>query len=267
MPVLDPLLAQLPAQLDELTIPIRRKIDEALERTLQLDAHGVEVEDRLEQLLLGALHRVPGLLLALMVLAVRAGSLRRVLGHAQLLLEVGAQRGQLRDLGHDRPHARQLAVCLLDRVRAEPLHGSTILRSMDATAMRSRLEEARVARLATADAKGRPHVVPITFAVDLDTLYFAVDAKPKRSTDLKRLRNIAANPAVSVLVDHYEDDWERLWWVRVDGTARVLSGGPDVDRAIDLLVRKYDQYRTARPQGPVTAISIERISGWSPRSE
>src|SRR5947207_13865385 len=138
---------------------------------------------------------------------------------------------------------------------------------MDAMAMRKRIADAMVARLATVGAGGKPHVVPISFAVDGETIYFAVDAKPKRTTDLQRLRNIAANPSVSVLVDHYEDDWTRLWWVRVDGTARVLSGGPDVDRAIDLLVRKYDQYRTARPQGPVTAISIERISGWSPRSE
>ena len=131
--------------------------------------------------------------------------------------------------------------------------------------MRRRVADAMVARLATVGAGGKPHLVPISFAVDGDTIYFAVDAKPKRTTDLQRLRNIAANPSVSVLVDHYEDDWTRLWWVRVDGTAHVLSGGPDIDRAIDLLVRKYDQYRTARPQGPVTAISIERISGWSPR--
>src|SRR5437762_13125069 len=127
---------------------------------------------------------------------------------------------------------------------------------MDATAMRRRVADAMVARLATVGAGGKPHLVPISFAVDGDTIYFAVDAKPKRTTDLQRLRNIDANPSVSVLVDHYEDDWTRLWWVRIDGTARVLSGGPDIDRAIDLLVRKYDQYRTALPQGPVTAISI-----------
>ena len=129
--------------------------------------------------------------------------------------------------------------------------------------MRSRLEEARVGRLATADAKGRPHVVPITFAVDANALYFAVDAKPKRSTDLKRLRNIAANPAVSVLVDHYEDDWERLWWVRVDGTARVVDGARAAGRAIDLLADRYSQYRRSRPAGPVVAVSVERMTGWS----
>ena len=129
--------------------------------------------------------------------------------------------------------------------------------------MRSRLEEARVARLATADAKGRPHVVPITFAVDADTLYFAVDAKPKRSTDLKRLRNIAANPAVSVLVDHYEDDWERLWWVRVDGAARGVADPAQADSALALLAAKYEQYRGTPPPGPVVRIDIGRMSGWS----
>ena len=129
--------------------------------------------------------------------------------------------------------------------------------------MRRRLVEARVARLATADGKGRPHVVPITFAVDADTLYFAVDAKRKRSTDLQRLRNIAANPAVSVLVDHYEDDWERLWWVRVDGTARVVADPAQADSALALLAAKYEQYRGTPPPGPVVRIDIGRMSGWS----
>jgi PPOX class probable F420-dependent enzyme len=90
-----------------------------------------------------------------------------------------------------------------------------------------------------------------------------VDAKPKRTTDLKRLRNIAANPAVSVLVDHYEEDWRRLWWLRVDGTARIISDQAEADRATDLLVGRYPQYRIARPSGPVVAILIDRISGWS----
>ena len=129
--------------------------------------------------------------------------------------------------------------------------------------MRQRIYSARVARLATADAHGTPHVVPITFALDGDTIYFAVDAKPKRTTDLKRLRNIAANPAVAVLVDHYEEDWSRLWWVRVDGTARVVEDRAGVDRAIGLLVERYDQYRKAPPSGPVVAISIGRMTGWS----
>jgi PPOX class probable F420-dependent enzyme len=135
---------------------------------------------------------------------------------------------------------------------------------MDATAMRRRIAGASVARLATADSRGRPHVVPITFAVDGNTLYFAVDAKPKRTSNLKRLQNIAANPAVAVLFDHYEDDWSRLWWVRMDGTARVVDDPTAAARAIDLLVERYPQYRRARPAGPVVAISMERMSGWSP---
>ena len=136
---------------------------------------------------------------------------------------------------------------------------------MDATAMRRRILEARVARLATIDAEGRPHIVPISFALDGDTMFFAVDAKPKRTTNLKRLRNIATNPAVAVLVDHYEDDWSRLWWVRVDGTARIVGEAVEAARAIGLLADRYEQYLQARPGGPVVAISIERMSGWSAR--
>ena len=129
--------------------------------------------------------------------------------------------------------------------------------------MLERLAAADVARLATVGADGRPHLVPICFVVDGNTFYFAVDAKPKRTADLKRLRNIEANPAVAVLVDHYEDDWTKLWWVRADGSARILADQAQSARAIDLLQRRYSQYRVARPQGPVVAISIEHVSGWS----
>ena len=128
--------------------------------------------------------------------------------------------------------------------------------------MRNRLAKARVARLATADGTGMPHVVPITFEVDGDVIYFVVDAKPKRTRDLKRVRNIAANPRVSVLVDHYSDDWTKLWWVRVDGTARITAGGPESERAIGLLSRKYEQYRAEPPPGPVVRISLVRMTGW-----
>jgi len=130
--------------------------------------------------------------------------------------------------------------------------------------MRLRLGDARVARLATVDAEGRPHVVPIAFAHHDENLYFAVDDKPKRSRNLKRLRNIAGNPRVSVLVDHYEDDWTRLWWVRVDGVARVVDHDAEAQRALDMLARKYAQYARTRPQGPVVAIRIEHMTGWSP---
>jgi PPOX class probable F420-dependent enzyme len=129
--------------------------------------------------------------------------------------------------------------------------------------MRSRVAAARVARFASAGADDRPHVVPITFALDGDTLYFAVDSKPKRTTNLKRLRNIAANPAVSVLIDHYEDDWERLWWVRLDGLARIVTAPDESERALDLLTQRYPQYASTRPAGPVVAVAIERVSGWS----
>ena len=129
--------------------------------------------------------------------------------------------------------------------------------------MRRRLDGAFVARLATAGDDGRPHVVPICFALEDDTLYFAIDFKPKRTTNLKRLRNIATNPAVSVLVDHYEENWDKLWWVRLDGQARLLTETAEVERALLLLAQRYEQYRKARPAGPVVAITIERIAAWS----
>jgi len=129
--------------------------------------------------------------------------------------------------------------------------------------MSSRFASAPVARLATAGADGRPHVVPVCFAMDEQTLYFAVDFKPKRSTNLKRLRNIAANPAVSILVDHYEDDWNRLWWVRVDGDARVVTEKAEAQRAVKLLAARYSQYRANAPAGPVVAVAISAMTGWS----
>lgn len=129
--------------------------------------------------------------------------------------------------------------------------------------MRERVRRSRVAHLATVGAGGRPHLVPITFALDGDAIYFAVDAKPKRTTDLQRIRNIAANQAVSVLVDHYDDDWATLWWVRLDGIARVLPRGAEADRASALLAERYSQYRQARPPGPVVAITIQKMTGWA----
>ena len=129
--------------------------------------------------------------------------------------------------------------------------------------MRRRLAAADVARLATISAGGRPHLVPITFAVDGDRLYFAVDAKPKRTANLERLKNIAANPEVCVLADHYEADWTRLWWVRADGHARVVEDAAAAEHALELLARKYAQYAVTRPQGPVVEIDVARLTGWS----
>ena len=134
---------------------------------------------------------------------------------------------------------------------------------MEATAARQRLSEARVARLGTVAPDGRPHLVPVVFALDADTIYFAVDAKPKRTTDLRRLRNIAANPSVTLLVDHYEEDWTRLWWVRVDGAARIVDDESQAGRGIDLLIGRYPQYARSRPPGPVVAITVHSITGWA----
>jgi len=116
-----------------------------------------------------------------------------------------------------------------------------------------------VARLATVGRDGRPHVVPICFVLDGETLYTAVDEKPKRTRRLKRLENIEANPHVEVLIDHYEDDWSELWWVRLRGTARIVED----PRAVDLLVAKYPQYAERRPEGPVIAIDVEERSEWT----
>jgi PPOX class probable F420-dependent enzyme len=128
---------------------------------------------------------------------------------------------------------------------------------------RARFAAAPVARLATVDADGRPHLVPVVFAVDGDTVVSAVDHKPKRSSALKRLANVGANPAVCLLVDHYDDDWDRLWWVRADGQGEVLAAdSPEARRAVDLLAVRYPAYRTQPPTGPVLAVAVSRWSGW-----
>jgi PPOX class probable F420-dependent enzyme len=127
---------------------------------------------------------------------------------------------------------------------------------------RARFADARVARLATADAAGRPHLVPIAFAVAGDTIYSAVDAKPKRTRALRRLANVRENPAVSLLVDHWEeDDWAALWWVRADGRGRVIdSEDPEARRAVELLRERYPAQRDA---GEVLAVEVDRWSGWA----
>jgi PPOX class probable F420-dependent enzyme len=125
-----------------------------------------------------------------------------------------------------------------------------------------RLTRARVARLATTDPDGRPHLVPIVFAVDDNTLYSAVDRKPKRSLRLRRIEHARARPDVTVLVDHYEEDWSRLWWIRIRGNARVLEGGEEHDHALTLLAQKYPQYRLDAPFGPVLAVDIAETHRW-----
>ena len=129
---------------------------------------------------------------------------------------------------------------------------------------RQRFGRARAARLATASADGQPHLVPVTFAIDGDMIYTAIDAKPKSTRQLRRLSNIGANSKVCLLADHYADDWSTLWWARADGTARVVSpDAGDGERAIALLTARYAQYATDPPTGPVIVIDVQRWSGWS----
>jgi PPOX class probable F420-dependent enzyme len=126
---------------------------------------------------------------------------------------------------------------------------------------RRRFAAAPVARLATVGAAEQPHLVPIVFVLLGETVYSVVDAKPKRTTELTRLRNVRSNPRASLLADHYEDDWEALWWARADGLARVLEGAHEEARAAGrALAERYPQQRAA---GAVLAVDVERWSGWS----
>jgi PPOX class probable F420-dependent enzyme len=128
---------------------------------------------------------------------------------------------------------------------------------------RTRLADSRVARLATAGSDGQPYLVPITFVVDGDLIYTAVDHKPKTTLRLRRLRNIRDNPRVAVLTDHYVEDWDALWWVRVDGWATVVEDERATAHPLDMLAERYEQYRGRRPVGPVIVIRADRWSGWS----
>ncbi|HZD66753.1 MAG TPA: TIGR03668 family PPOX class F420-dependent oxidoreductase [Acidimicrobiales bacterium] len=125
-----------------------------------------------------------------------------------------------------------------------------------------RVAAARVGRLATVTPEGRPHLVPCCFVLAADTVYSAVDAKPKTTRTLRRLANLRATGVAALLVDHYEEDWSALWWVRLDGRGRVLESGEERDRALDLLAGKYDQYRRQPPPGPVVAVDIEDRRAW-----
>ncbi len=140
--------------------------------------------------------------------------------------------------------------------------------TLPASEARKRFAAARVARLATADSAGRPHVVPVVFAVSGDVIYSVVDAKPKRTSALRRLRNVAENPSVALLVDHYDDrDWGALWWVRAEGAGRVLDPASDAEadrgeaaHAVELLQARYPQQRAV---GAVLAVDVDHWSGWS----
>lgn len=123
----------------------------------------------------------------------------------------------------------------------------------------------RVARLATADAAGRPHVVPVCYALEADTVYFTIDEKPKRrpGARLKRLANLRANPFAALVADRYDEDWSRLGWVMVQGRAEVLDAGPKHDAAQVLLRARYPQLAAMRIEAlPVVAVRIEHAISW-----
>lgn len=133
---------------------------------------------------------------------------------------------------------------------------------MDRAEALARLASSPIARLATIRPDGGPHLVPVTFALAGDQIVHMIDHKPKSTLRLQRVVNIEANPRVSVLVDHYNDDWARLWWVRVDGSAQVVEAGANWDLALDSLTSKYHHYQDRPPQGPAVFISIEKVTGW-----
>jgi PPOX class probable F420-dependent enzyme len=132
--------------------------------------------------------------------------------------------------------------------------------------LRRRFASSAVARLATVRPDGAPHVVPVVFALVDGTVYSAVDAKPKRSARLQRLANVRAEPRCALLVDHYEDDWSRLWWVRADGTAAVVEEPPATHVGLAALAERHPHYREEPPAGPLLVITVQQWSGWSSTS-
>jgi PPOX class probable F420-dependent enzyme len=129
--------------------------------------------------------------------------------------------------------------------------------------LRRRFASSPVARLSTVRPDGRPHVVPMVFALVGDTVFSAVDAKPKRSTALQRLVNVRTEPRCAVLVDHYDDDWRRLWWVRADGHGEVVEVPPAGHPGIQALVQRFSQYRDEPPSGPLLVVTVQRWAGWA----
>lgn len=127
------------------------------------------------------------------------------------------------------------------------------------------IQRQRVARLATVDGRRRPHIVPIVFVYEAGRLYTPLDLKPKTAPPhgLRRVRNIAANPHVQVLIDHYDEAWQRLAYVQLRGLAELIDEGEEYQRAVRLLERKYVQYRALPLTGrPVIKVSVERIVSW-----
>jgi len=138
-----------------------------------------------------------------------------------------------------------------------------MLWTMEQDELRRRFSSSPVARLATVQPSGAPHVVPVVFAVVGDVVYTAVDDKPKRTRRLRRLDNLRYEPRCALLVDHYEDDWSRLWWVRADGVAAVVDAPEPTHPGLLALAQRHGQYQPRPPSGPLVEITVEQWSGWS----
>lgn len=131
---------------------------------------------------------------------------------------------------------------------------------------RARFETARVAVLASIGPGGAPHLVPVIYAPDGDQLHMAVDSKPKRDGELARITNLRGNPRCALLVHGYDDDWQRLWWARADGRARIVEEGPTWERTVALLRDRYPQYGGGTEIiGPSIVVDVEHWSGWAAR--
>jgi PPOX class probable F420-dependent enzyme len=133
---------------------------------------------------------------------------------------------------------------------------------MDHATERFRMGAARVGHLATVTSQGRPHIVPCCFVLDDNTVYSGVDAKQKSTLNLRRIENLRTNCAAALLVDHYDDDWSALWWIRVDGIGRIVDTEAEHERALRLLAGKYPQYRDVAIPGPTIAIDVKRWISW-----
>lgn len=129
--------------------------------------------------------------------------------------------------------------------------------------MRARAEQARVAHVGTIDEHVRAHLVPVTFVIDRDTFYSPTDAAPR---PVKRLRNLEHHPGVTILVDSYDEDWAKVWWIRMRGTGRTVGESPEHAHARQLLTAKYPQFASAPPDegaGPMLAVDVEEWLGWA----
>jgi PPOX class probable F420-dependent enzyme len=172
-----------------------------------------------------------------------------MLGH----LSITVQRGFVR-----------LSIMNSDRRMPRASGGLNRLMRLDPSEARGRFAASRVLRMATAGADLRPHLVPCTFVVDgAGRVAIGIDDKPKSSPDLRRLRNIAENPRVSLIADYYEEDWDRLWWARADGTAVIERSGGEHAAHWDQLIRKYPQYAGQTLTGPVIVVTVTSWSGWA----